>query len=102
MMLQSVSRASFNPGARFIILFVNPNVKSTMEAQEIFAYDLFRLMYDRFNAARVIFLHAVNADEYNIFVTHPYTNTEECGKIDVSEKLLNDIQKIYFFFQILK
>lgn len=80
MMYQVISRASFNPGAKFIILFINLNIRSTNESQKKFAFDLFSLMYDRYNAANVMFLYAVDGDEYNIYVTNPYLNAEKCGK----------------------
>lgn len=79
MMRQYISRASFNPGAKFIILYINPNVLTTIAAQHDRAYRLFRLMYDRFNAANVVFLHAIDTDVYKIFVTDPYENSDDCG-----------------------
>lgn len=75
-----VTQGSFNPGAKFLILFINPNDHSTIENQRQFASELFHLMYDGYNAANVMFLYATSGDIYNIFVTLPYQNRTECGK----------------------
>lgn len=75
-----ISQASFNPGAKFLILFINPNVHTTNATQRELAYKLFRLMYDRYNAANVVFLYATDATQYNIYVTNPYRNKTKCGK----------------------
>lgn len=71
---------SFNPGGKFIILFVNPNVFVTNVTQSNQAYEIFRLMYDRYNAANVVFLHTNNGNDYSIYVTNPYQNKTNCGK----------------------
>lgn len=76
-----ISQASFNPGAKFLILFINPNVHPTEDVQKELAFTLFRLMYDRYNAANVMLLYANKAFQYNIYVTNPYRNTTHCGKI---------------------
>lgn len=75
-----IIRHSFNPGAKFIILFINPNVFASNAMQTNYAYELFRLMYDRYNAANVIFLYTWNGNDYNIYVTNPYQNETHCGK----------------------
>lgn len=75
-----VAQSAFNPGAKFLILFINPNDHSTDTTQKNFAYKLFRLMYDGYNAANVVFLYASGADFYSIYVTNPYQNPTECGK----------------------
>lgn len=75
-----ITQHSFNPGAKFLILFINPNVHPTDKVQKELAYKLFRLMYDGFNAANVMFLYAVDATQYNIYVTSPYRNKTHCGK----------------------
>lgn len=75
-----VSLSSFNPGAKFIILFINPDVRFSNAEQLILARQMFSLMYDRYNAANVVFLMATDADSYKIFVTNPYMNQNmECG-----------------------
>lgn len=74
-----IAQASFNPGAKFLILFINPNVNPTNATQKELALNLFRLMYDRYNAANVVFLHASDATAYNIYVTNPYQNRTQCG-----------------------
>lgn len=80
LMRSYISQYSFNPGAKFLILFINPNVHPTDDVQKELAYKLFRLMYDGFNAANVILLYAVDATQYNIYVTTPYRNRTHCGK----------------------
>lgn len=80
LMRSYISQASFNPGAKFLILFINPNVHTTNATQRELAYKLFRLMYDRYNAANVVFLYATDATQYNIYVTNPYQNKTKCGK----------------------
>lgn len=78
-MRQYVSRASFNPGAKFLILFIAPKFELNPKSQTKFAYNLFRLMYVGYNAANVIFLYATKADEFNLYITNPY-QMQECGK----------------------
>lgn len=78
-MRQYVSRAAFNPGAKFIILYINTNILPTTKTENELAFQLFQLMYNRHNAANVIFLYAVDTNAYNIYVTNPYMNTNECG-----------------------
>lgn len=75
-----VSRNGFNPGAKFVIVFNNPNVHATNATQLHLAHKLFHLMYDGYNAANVVFLYAADADQYNIYVTNPYKNKTHCGK----------------------
>lgn len=79
-MRQYISRASFNPGAKFLILFINSFASSSTFAQKELAFRLFKLMYDRYNAANVVFLYAVDVEVYNVYVTNPYTNPDECGR----------------------
>lgn len=82
-MLRYVSRAaSFNPGAKFIILYNNPLERHTNpERQSEFAYQVFGLMYKRYNAANVIFLYATDVEKYAVYVTSPYRNENECGSL---------------------
>lgn len=76
-----ISKYTFNPGAKFLILFINPNVHPTSATEKDLAYKLFQLMYDRYNAANVIFLYAnIDANQYNIYITKPFRNTTHCGK----------------------
>lgn len=83
LMLQYVSRAaSFNPGAKFIILHNNPMERKTNpEHQSEFAFDVFSLMYNRYNAANVVFLYATDVEKYSVYVTNPYRNVNECGSL---------------------
>lgn len=87
---------SFNPGAKFIILYINPNVLLTNATQINQAYDMFRLMYDRYNAANVVFLHTINGNDYRIFVTNPYQNQTNCGKW--CSKIINIFMAIDFIY----
>lgn len=82
-MLQYVSRAaSFNPGAKFIILFNSPiERRKSAEHQAEFAFQLFSLMYKRYNVANVIFLYATDVEKYSVYVTNPYRNANECGSL---------------------
>lgn len=72
-------RASFNPGGKFIILYVNVSKEGKNVDATQFAYNLFQLMYDRLNAARVVLLYAVDSYTYNLYGTNPYRNTKNCG-----------------------
>lgn len=82
-MLQYVSRAaSFNPGAKFIILFNNPLEQKRNRQHEMdFAFQVFKLMYVRYNAANVILLYATDVEKYSVYVTNPYRNANECGSL---------------------
>lgn len=80
LMSSFISKYSFNPGAKFLILFINPNVHGTASVQGELAFKLFRLMYDRYNAANVMLLYAIDDTQYNIYVTNPYRNSTHCGK----------------------
>lgn len=82
-MLQFVSRAaSFNPGAKFIILFNNPMERRKNREHHLeIAFQVFSLMYDRYNAANVIFLYATDVEKYSVYVTNPYRNADECGSL---------------------
>lgn len=81
-MRQAVSKAaSFNPGAKFIILYNNPADSLKTPKKDEFAYKIFSLLYDRFNAANVIFLYAIDVSKYIVYVTNPYRNTEACGSL---------------------
>lgn len=62
-----------------MILFINPNVHVTRALESDLAFKLFRLMYDRYNAANVVFICASNSNAYNIYVTNPYHNETHCG-----------------------
>lgn len=39
-------------------------------------------MYNRYNAANVMFLYAVNIEKYDVYVTDPFRNTNQCGSFD--------------------
>lgn len=83
MMRTHIIRHSFNPGAKFIILFTDSNIfaRNATRAMEMnMAHELFRLMYDRYNAANVVLLYTWNGDKYNVYVTNPYQNKTHCGK----------------------
>lgn len=94
MMRSYILPNAFNPGAKFVILFINPNVRSTNTWQNVFAHKLFRLMYDRYNAANVMLICATSGSEYNIYVTNPYQNKTQCGTGNNHDCLY------YFPFQI--
>lgn len=89
-----IIRHSFNPGAKFIILFNDPSIfvlNATQAMQMKQASEFFHLMYDRYNAANVVFLHTWNGNDYNIFVTNPYQNKTHCGKRIVAVEIINKI-----------
>lgn len=88
-MRSHIIRSGFNPGAKFIILFINPNVHSTIATQNTLAFQLFQLMYDRYNAANVVFLYAFDYNVYSVYVTNPYQNKTHCG---------NHLIRMVFFF----
>lgn len=78
-----IIRHSFNPGAKFIILFHAQSISALIGSQAMQmnrAHEFFRLMYDRYNAANVVFLYARNGNDYDIYVTNPYQNKTHCGK----------------------
>lgn len=75
-----VSRAaSFNPGGKFLILFNNPNEPRSPEFGADLASRIFSMMYKTFNVANAIVLFAIDAHAYNVYVTDPYNNKDECG-----------------------
>lgn len=78
-----VSRAaSFNPGAKYIILYNNPMEQRRNETRRIaYAFRMFQLMYNKYNAANLIFMYATDAEKYAIYVTNPYRNANECGSL---------------------
>lgn len=79
-MFEYLLRASFNPGGRFVILYANLSKDAKRENPTTFAFNLFHLMYDRLNAARVVLLYAVDGNTYNLYGTNPYRNKVNCGK----------------------
>lgn len=75
-----IARAvSFNPGAKYLILFNNPDEPQRMSMGMDIAFQIFTLMYKRFNVANVIILYAIDEKLYNIYYTDPYHNKKECG-----------------------
>lgn len=81
LMLIHMLAAAFNPGGRFIILCISPNATGLKEFSEDLAEQVFELMYNRLNAARVIFLYADDPYTYKLYGTNPYRNTKDCGKL---------------------
>lgn len=55
--------------------------RNSREHQTEFAFQVFSLMYNRYNAANVIFLYAFDVEKYSVFVTNPYRNVDECGSL---------------------
>lgn len=71
--------ASFNPGAKYLILYNNPDEPKRKRLGADIAFQIFTLMYKRFNAANVIILYAIDEQLYNIYFTDPFRNKEDCG-----------------------
>lgn len=77
-----ISRAySFNPGAKFLILLHDFNHGNDDGEKNETAFKVFSLMYNRYNAANVIFLYAVDVNRYNVYITNPYQDPHECGSL---------------------
>lgn len=87
-MLGHMLAAAFNPGGRFIILYISSNATGPKEFSEDFAENIFELMYKRLNAARVILLYADDPYTYKLYVTNPYRNTKNCGKLRSLQRTL--------------
>lgn len=73
---------SFNPGAKYIILYNRPIDVNQMSENVDYdiAFQIFTMMYKIFNAANVVLLYAINDLEYEVIDTDPYKNTADCGK----------------------
>ncbi|XP_037024283.1 uncharacterized protein LOC119066111 [Bradysia coprophila] len=78
-----VKSPSWNPGARFLVLFNNPDVR--IDANGYSGVDIaskfFDLLYNRFNVARAVILYASGIKTYNIYVTNPYKNEGDCRSL---------------------
>lgn len=76
-----VSRMSaYNAAAKFLILFNNPDYQHNATNNDESLAELFlRLMYDKFDAANVVFCCANGILTYNVFISDPYANSENCG-----------------------
>lgn len=77
-----VKSSSWNPGARFLLLYNNPDIRvdaAGYNGTEI-ASKMFELMYYRFNVARVVILYATGIKTYNVYVTNPYKDENDCRK----------------------
>lgn len=81
MMRRYLSRMkAFNPGAKFLIMCANPSQRLGIADEKQFAFHLFSWMYKRYNAANVIYLHAIEFNQYNVYSTNPYRNENQCGE----------------------
>lgn len=80
-MQEFVSRASaYNPAGRFLIFFSNPDFRhNATNNGETLAELFFVFMYNKYNAANVVFCYATGIQTYSIFITDPYRNSENCG-----------------------
>lgn len=76
-----VQASAYNPSGRFLILFANPDFRQNNTNPESLAEDFFHLMFDRHHAAQVVFCYATGIHTYNIYITNPYRNTRNCGKL---------------------
>lgn len=78
-----VSRAiSFNPGAKYLILYNQPEETDLPASHTMqMAFRIFTMMYKVFNAANVVLLYAFSDRGYKVLITDPYKNTDECGKV---------------------
>lgn len=74
--------SSWNPGARCLLLFNNPDLRADTAGYNgtYIASTIFELMYYRFNVARVVILYATGIKTYNIYVTNPYKDEKDCRK----------------------
>lgn len=96
-----VKSSSWNPGARFLLLFNNPDLR--MDAADYNGTDIvskiFDLMYHRFNAARVVILYATGIKTYNVYITNPYKDQKDCRKDAI---LANVMVHSYFIYRNIK
>lgn len=74
--------SSWNPGARFLLLFNNPDLRVDAAGYSgvDIASEIFELMYYKFNVARVVILYATGVKTYNVYVTNPYKDEKDCRK----------------------
>lgn len=80
--------SSWNPGARFLILFNNPDLRQMGCKGTDIASNIFEIMY-KFNAARVVILYATGVKTYDVYVTNPYKDEKDCSK--TVNKIFHDI-----------
>lgn len=79
-----VKSPSWNPGARLLLLFNNPDVRVDANGYngiEI-ASKIFDLLYNRFNVVRAVILYASGIKTYNVYATNPYKNEKDCSETD--------------------
>lgn len=74
---------SWNPGARFLLLFNNPDLR--IDANGYSGIDIaskfFNLLYNRFNVVRAVVLYASGVKTYNVYVTDPFKNDQDCREM---------------------
>lgn len=70
---------SFNPAAKFIVMFAQPSIALT-DRYEI-ANKIFHMMYNRYRVIHVIVCISAGYLKYDVYATNPYRNPENCGKM---------------------
>lgn len=70
--------SSWNPGAKFLLLFNNPDLRYDDVNGTNTASKIFELMYHEFNVPRVVILYATGIKTYNVFNTNPYRDENDC------------------------
>lgn len=79
--------ASWNPGARFILLFNNPDLRVDADGFSGISITskFFELLYNRFNVGRVLILYASGIKSYKVYITKPYKSEKDCSEIDFTK-----------------
>lgn len=72
--------SSWNPGARFLLLFNNPHLRQIGCNGTEIASKFFEILYKKYNVARVVILYATGVKTYDVYVTNPYKDENDCRK----------------------
>lgn len=73
---------SFNPAAKFAVMFAQPSI--ALADRLGIADQIFRLMYNRYRVIHVVVCISAGHLKYDVYITNPYRNPDNCGKVVVS------------------
>lgn len=70
---------SFNPAAKFIVMFAQPSI-ALADRYDI-ANEILHTMYDRFRIIHVVVCISAGYLKYDVYRANPYRNPEKCGQL---------------------
>lgn len=76
---------SFNPAAKFIIMFAQPSI--ALDERYGIANRIFHMMYNHFRVIHVVVCISAGYLKYDVYLTNPYRNPEHCGKPNTMFKM---------------